>query len=127
MYISTTGCSYTTTVFTVDKKSCHQDPKNLFPVNRQVAGNMSVSLMQAMYHTVPHHMSWHHAMQRISPDGFKLITALYSSHLNYTVPHAHFSCAALEVVQRRFRISQSMIFTGLKATIPHDCKPSWLE
>ncbi len=34
---------------------------------------------------------------------------------------------ALEGVQRRFRISQSMIFTGLKATIPHDCKPSWLE
>lgn len=30
--------------------------------------------------------------------------------------------AALEVVQRRFRISQSMIFTGLKATIP-----PWLQ
>lgn len=31
------------------------------------------------------------------------------------------------VVQRRFRISPRMIFTGVKATIPHDCKPSLLE
>lgn len=31
------------------------------------------------------------------------------------------------VVQRRFQISPRMIFTGVKATIPHDCKPSLLE
>lgn len=62
-------------------------------------------------------MSCHYAMRRLSPNGH---------HADAGSPQQCHICplclAALEVVQRRFQISQGMIFTGLKATIP-----PWLQ
>lgn len=55
--------------------------------------------------------------------GIKLSSQMQKAKTLYFI--LRISCSTS--LQRRFQISPRMIFTGVKATIPHDCKPSLLE